>query len=536
MHARVLTALILASAPAFAEDLTAVYPVDLPETEGDIYATDWTAGPEDVWRLSDFQYEIKDKLKIRLGRCQAVIGHDGTNAVWAFVVPDRPPKISTSFGGDGEKIEHVWVRFHPKRVGEIFPTKTVRGNGDPDLLYWAYRVYGFKAGDEYGAGNVTVIPPEDALVLDIDTLANTRRVYSIEMSKGKARYKSGYLTNTCPDLEETKKRDAVAIVEAAWQQMDSSYALFENSPEVDWSSALDDAKSDCAKAKSTFETAIAIRKMLDKLEDDDLWVFVGGELVTKNQFTVEQNASWSGVNYILGDTRPTDHGIVWTRTPQNVGYINFLNIGSEELLGELDELLETIGDTWAMIVDLRYTRIGQREIAEKIAGRFMAEDQIYGYMQKRSGAAHDDFAEAEALTCEARGPWTYEAPLYLVVGPGTFREGEQLALMLRRAGKVVTAGSPTRGFNSTGERLDIGNDVVIIAALGRDLDSEGAVIQGRGLQPDMLLEFDPSEFTDDNDPVLYKILEEVLKTPAHERLRGNRNKPSGEGEGGATTD
>lgn len=529
---RALAVTVALAAPASAEDLAAVYPVDLPEGDGTVYATDWEVGPEDVWKLSLFQYEVPDKVKIRLGRSQVAIGHDGTNAVWALVVPDRPAKLSTSLGGDGEKIEHIWMRFHPSRIGELFPEKTVRDGGDPDLLYWAFRVYGAKIGGEYGTGNVGVIPPEDALVLDIDTSEGTRRVFDIDLDSGRVRYKSGYITKACPELVEVKKRDAVSLVEAVWDEFDSSYALFHNSPEVDWDLELEEAKRACARAKSSFEAGIVVRKMLDRLEDDDLWVLVGDELVTRDQYTRQFNASWTGLNHILGNVTRTDHGLAWARTPHNVGYVNLLRFGSDEVVEELDETLETLGSTWALIVDLRYTRYGEREIAEEIAGRFLADETVYGYVQRRSGAGRTEFGEAEELSVSPRGEWRYEAPLYLVLGPGTAREGEQLALMLKRAPKVVTTGSPTLGLNSSTERIEFDAGLAVVMAVGRDLDADGNPIHAKGLEPDLPITAEEEEFTSENDPVLYSVLEEVLKTPHADRKLGNRNKPGAE-EGGA---
>ena len=293
---------------------------------------------------------------------------------------------------------------------------------------------------------------------------------------------------------------------------------------MDWEVALDDARKQASRSKSAFDVGIAIRRMLDRLDDEDLWIYVGDELVTCDQFSREFNASWTGIRHVLGDVNHEEHGISWGRTPHNVGDLNLRWFGNDEVIEELDEALETIGDTWAMILDLRFTRYGEEELARKIAGRFLADPTVYGFVQERNGEAHDAFADAEELECEPRGPWTYDAPLYLLLGPGTARRGEQLALMLRSAPKVVTCGSPTLGLNTNNTRIELDGGYSIVFATGRDLDADGNVIMGTGIVPDVAIDL-PDGVADDQDPVLYRALEEVLDTPVHDRKAGNRNAP-----------
>ena len=529
-----VSGVLLLASVALGDDLAVTYPATLDHVskDSDRVGHAWETGPEHIWKVRSFEYEIKDKLKIKVASCNVVIGHTDGNAMWAYLIPDRSAKISSSIGGDGEKIQDIWLRFHPSEIGDVLPAKSLRGQGDPDALYWAYRNYPYKIGGLWGRGDLPTVPSKGTLVIDIDTEDGKRRVYDIDMKAGRVKAKSAYLTRAAPKLKSMKRSDSVGMLEDAWKAMDEKYSAFERSPDLDWAAALEEARKGAVKAKTDFDAGIVVRKMFDQLSDDDLWVFAGGMLVTQDQFEREFNANWGGLNHILGNTtRTKSRSLVWAKTPHNVGYINLLSYGGEEhdeeRVEEFDEVLDKLAETWALVIDLRYTRNGNRQTGEEFVGRFLKERQTYGYSQTRNGEGHDSFAEAEELACEPRGPWTYEAPIYLLLGPGTAREGEQLALMLSRAEKVITMGSATGGQSANMGFFEIEGGLRILISTGRNLDVDGNPLALEGIQPDVPIEFDESEFTSENDPVIYRVLEEVLKTTGDMRLPANRNAEPG---------
>ena len=89
-----------------------------------------TCGPEDIWRLKEFNYSMGDDFGIRLGPSQVVLGRHDTNALWAVVFPDEPGEIVAAEQGKGSHITSIWLRFNPARVAELFPAETVLGQGD----------------------------------------------------------------------------------------------------------------------------------------------------------------------------------------------------------------------------------------------------------------------------------------------------------------------------------------------------------------------------------------------------------------------
>jgi hypothetical protein len=139
-------ALILGvSTSALGTDLTLRYRATLDYSDSP-RGYEWTCGPQDVWRLSEFRYALVDVYHIMLGGAQVVFGCHEANVVWATVFPDQPGEILAATLGKGERVTSIWLRFHPTRLGELFPERTVAGQGDPSMLPQARRLAAHKIG------------------------------------------------------------------------------------------------------------------------------------------------------------------------------------------------------------------------------------------------------------------------------------------------------------------------------------------------------------------------------------------------------
>ena len=128
-------------------DLGQRYPATLEFSEQPV-GYQWTSTPQDIWRLKEFTYNLRDKFSIKLGPSQVVFGCHGSNVLWAVVIPDRPGEIAAPEQCKGEHITSIFMRFHPARVSELFPAATVLQQGDAKVRSEALRIEAHKA--QYG--------------------------------------------------------------------------------------------------------------------------------------------------------------------------------------------------------------------------------------------------------------------------------------------------------------------------------------------------------------------------------------------------
>ncbi len=529
-----LTALTLSlAAPALSargEDLSQVYPatLDFIEDEDERSGLRWSSGPEDVWQLKSFEFELGDSFELKMRKAEVVFGTTEGNVVWAVVLPKRPTKFRTTYaGGLAETANSVWLRFHPSRIAEIFPPDTVTGRSStPEARFEAFRIYDNKIGAGYNIWDRPTIPPKDQLILDLDTEEKRRRHFSVELDRGRARYVGEFVVHSTPAPAPCDRREAPKVVEAAWSAFDQEYPLFGEKTELDWKAVLDASVKKARKADGANAAAGILCDMFAALEDPDVFVTLDGRFVDRGAALQTFRGNFAGTAWVVGDLTRTKHGLRYAETPYHVGYINpVLRIAAPEMLEELDEALLGMRDTWSIIIDLRWLQGGDRDLMRAFAGRFVPEKRVYAYSRARADAAdRAALGEQEPLEVEPKGDWCYDAPIYLVVGPGTAGLGEELALILRGNKNVITYGTPTSGRSLSARWVELDHKIQVRMPYAVDYDLDGNPLQGQGLQPDELHEFADEEFKDDADPLLYKVLERLVAIPAGDRKVVNSDK------------
>jgi len=502
-------------------DLAQVYPATLdyvPRSEAKGLTTELS--DEDVWTLSSFEIDCGDDLDLRFGLCDLVVGHHEGDALWAVVFPRRKSKISSRLAGDDEEIRHVWLRFHPQRIADLFPERTVRGPGEAVMYMWATRVYDTKAGDSWAVAGLPIVPPRETVIVDIDTEDGTRRHFTVDLDEGRARYSSNYVAHAVPLPEPMERRDAAAVVEAAWQTIEDRYPCFVDLPDLDWQDVHKDFPRRGSRCESRFEAAVLVREMLGELDDDWVWVRDGKKgLPGFEKAPPKANASWTGIRYIL-KLKHEEYSTWWGEMPTHVGYLRLWGEDKEERVAELDEVLEKLQATWSLIIDLRQGWPLDDAYARKVAGRFLAEPRTFGAMRVRDGSPDHGLGDLTDQVCEPRGPWRYEAPVYVLVGPRTAGAGERLARMLAGRDEVTVVGAPTRGRGLTAEWLELPHGFAIHLPTALDFDSSGARFRNLPLEPDHAIPVEQDELDDEHDPVLYQTLELILDTPQGDRGPG----------------
>src|SRR5437762_1469019 len=115
-------------------DLIKRYPT--PMVAGDTApdrARPWTFSNADVFRLSGFDLQAGTELLVKLGPTDLGVGHCFDGVVWAVLIPRAGGKLTRQAASEPEAVAHVWLRFHPKEIGHLFPPETVFGDGATNL-------------------------------------------------------------------------------------------------------------------------------------------------------------------------------------------------------------------------------------------------------------------------------------------------------------------------------------------------------------------------------------------------------------------
>jgi hypothetical protein len=509
-------AMALAS-PLFAQDLSKRYPATLDFVAGQP-VREWTCTPQDVWSLKSFHYAVGTRIAFDFGPSTVVFGVHEKNVMWAALFPKEPAQVKTSLAGNGETITAMFLRFHPALVGELFPAKTVGGQGDESKIGWAKRQYRLKINSGWQADNFPVVPKRSSIVFDCDTREGPRRRYVIDTDKMDVEYSAFTEKKSLPPLVAMDSSRAVEAFDTVWKAYDETYAKFSLRPEVDWEALKKRYRPLAEKAKTTFEAGAAIGELLAPLRDLHIDVQVGDEWIWVWSRPRPLNASFKAAGALVGPVHDTERGLVWAKSDDGIGYLDVHRMSDQDLVGAFDAALEELGTTWGCIVDLRFNGGGDEPSACKIAGRFLETPVVYNKNRYRSGKSHDDLGPFLDRSAEPRGPWRYSAPTVVLFGQRTFSSGESLASMFSLVPRAITMGDRTAGASARAVLVEgLPPGLAVRLPTWIDFTPDGKPFEDVGIAPKVRIETKLDDFDDSRDPVLAKALELLRKTPKGQR-------------------
>lgn len=165
----------------------------------------------------------------------------------------------------------------------------------------------------------------------------------------------------------------------------------------------------------------------------------------KTRFELDQLAHTTTDNYRAAGR------VEWRTLAGGLGYIKINDLGSGETVAEFAAALEGVKATRGLILDLRATQSGgNTSVAEPIMGRFVTGRMAYQRGRPTRGKAWT--REVSPL-----GPWTYGAPVVVLVGRWTASMGEGMAIGFDAMRRATVVGTRMAGLNGAVFDLQLPN-------------------------------------------------------------------------------
>jgi C-terminal processing protease CtpA/Prc len=184
---------------------------------------------------------------------------------------------------------------------------------------------------------------------------------------------------------------------------------------------------------------------------------------------------------------------------RDLGYIRLKNdLDDPALVAHFDAALDFLKGTRAMILDLRETQGGGRpEVARALIGRFIEKESPWKARAARGKARVVDSAAP-------RGPFSYTAPLLVLVDRWTAGEGEALAVGLESAAKATLMGTAMAGLRGESRAVALRHTGITVRfPVERSYRVDGKPRED--VQPALLVDLEhPSGGP--GDPILYQAL------------------------------
>lgn len=303
-----------------------------------------------------------------------------------------------------------------------------------------------------------------------------------------------------------------AVVEHAWELVDTRYALFPDK-NVDWDSARQRALSSVASADVTDEELFEIlTAMLDELED--------GHINVVSPF----NVSWTpaffeeGVPYYDADLV---HRHVLGFEFQRIGPLeyarldgwSYLRVADFESLppsSTLDQIFETLGDDSPMILDLRSNGGGELELAARLLARFIDEEIVGWQVQTSTGPGHGSLSEPRARKISPADGIRYDGALAVLIDGRTYSAANLVAFDLAERPRTILVGSHTGGGGGSTSWFELPNGWAMRIPTRRLTTSDGRATEP-GIAPEVEVTLDATLAAEGRDAIIEAALESLAR-------------------------
>jgi len=260
---------------------------------------------------------------------------------------------------------------------------------------------------------------------------------------------SSWLLCSCVDTEEYNDT-ATGNFEALWKIIDEHYCFFDYKQQqygLDWNAVYNKYKvrvNDNMKTTQLFEVCC---DMLSELRDGHVNLVSSMDYGRYWQWQEAYPKNFSDTLYrhYMGTNYRISSGLYFRVLDDNIGYVycpTFENAIGE---GNLDEVLSYMALCRGLIIDIRNNGGGNLTTAERLAGRFVQQKTLVGYMRHKTGTGHNDFSEKEAWYLEPSSNMRWHKRVCVLTNRSVYSAANAFAVMMRALPNVTIVGDQTGG-------------------------------------------------------------------------------------------
>jgi C-terminal processing protease CtpA/Prc len=147
----------------------------------------------------------------------------------------------------------------------------------------------------------------------------------------------------------------------------------------------------------------------------------------------------------MGTDYKISAGINYRVLDDNIGYIRYESFSVPVGEGNLDDVLSYLMLCRGLIIDIRNNGGGELNTAERLAGRFVQEKTLVGYMQHKTGTGHNDFSSLEPQYLEPSSSLRWHKPVCVLTNRSVYSAANAFAVWMHELPNVRLVGDHTGG-------------------------------------------------------------------------------------------
>lgn len=254
---------------------------------------------------------------------------------------------------------------------------------------------------------------------------------------------------SCVDTEERDDTPS-GNFEALWQILDERYCFFDYKQKeygLDWNEVYNKYKVRVNDNMNTTQLFEVLCDMLTELRDGhvnlsssmDYGRYWKWQEDYPNNFSDTLSRRYLGTDYKIAS------GLRYRVLDDNIGYIRCASFESPIGEGNLDEVLSYLLLCRGLIIDIRSNGGGDLTTAERLAGRFVHEKTLVGYMQHKTGTGHNDFSELKEMYLEPSSNVRWYKKVCVLTNRSVYSAANAFAVWMHELPNVMLVGDHTGG-------------------------------------------------------------------------------------------
>jgi hypothetical protein len=306
-------------------------------------------------------------------------------------------------------------------------------------------------------------------------------------------------------LIQEQNKAAIEELKEAIRKQYSYYDL----KKVDWDAEFAQYEKRMVNAKTPEEFARVAGQVLAKAKDKHIWLTVDDKHIPAYVNPVTPNADFRLLPRLVPNFKKHNTIVCTGQFPDGIGYI-LIDSWSAKDENEFEPLyaaLKDFANAPGLIIDVRGNSGGSETIAQKFAGCFVDKNVVYAkhvYIEPDKTGGFSDVRERSLQPTE-NGP-RYRGKIAVLTGPVVISSCESFVLMMKQVPGCLIIGEPTQGSSGNPKPHTLSNGVTVYLPSWKDLLLDGTCLEGKGIQPDILV-----KMSSDKDSAQDDVLEAAIK-------------------------
>ena len=304
--------------------------------------------------------------------------------------------------------------------------------------------------------------------------------------------------------------DAVRRLREAVDQ----YYSYRDLRNVPWDTLFNHYTPLLERAETPRQFAEHAAKMLAVARDIHVSVKIDDETIGGFRRDVKRNYDLAALAQQVPAWKDLSSQVSTGRLPKGIGYVLIKSWRKDEqqVLKPALAALRDLTDTHSLIIDVRPNGGGSEPFAQKVAGCFVDQPVVYAKHITRDPSAEGGWTPIRdrTLTPNPDQPG-YRGKVAVLMGEVNMSSCESFLLMMKQVPNCKLIGEKSYGSSGNPKPHDLGNGVVVSLPSWKDLTPDGTPLEGKGIEPDIVVRATPQELQT-RDPVLQAAIDWINGT------------------------